>query len=41
MPDGRWSLIGLISWGYGCGKGTVFTRVTSFLPWIKEKLENN
>ena len=29
MEDGKWYIIGLISWGYGCGQGTVFTRGTA------------
>lgn len=41
MEDGRWYVIGLISWGNDCGIGTVFTRVTYFLPWIKNIIATN
>ncbi|CRL01385.1 CLUMA_CG014174, isoform A [Clunio marinus] len=37
INDGKWTQVGVVSWGIGCGKGQypgVYTRVTSFLPWI-------
>jgi len=36
--NGKWYLYGLTSWGRDCGKGTVFTRVTSYLSWIQSKI---
>ena len=34
----RGQLVGITSWGYGCGKGTpgVYTRVSEHMDWIKQ-----
>ncbi|EFN86241.1 proclotting enzyme [Harpegnathos saltator] len=42
INDGRWTQVGIVSWGIGCGKGQypgVYTRVTHFLPWIYKNLK--
>jgi len=33
--NGLWYLFGLTSWGYGCGDGGVYTRVSAFRSWIE------
>lgn len=34
-------LIGLVSWGYGCGTELPngFTRISTYIDWIKNKIE--
>jgi len=32
--DNLWYLCGLTSWGYGCGDGGVYTRASTFRPWV-------
>ena len=41
--DGKFSVIGVVSWGEGCAKGYpgVFTKVTPYLDWINESIKNN
>jgi len=33
--DGFWRLIGLTSWGYGCGDGGVYTKCSAFRTWVE------
>ena len=39
--NGKEILVGIVSWGNGCGytdSPGVYTKVTAFLDWIKEKI---
>jgi trypsin len=38
QADGYWYLIGLTSWGYGCGDGGVYTRVAAYRTWMQTKM---
>ena len=43
-PDGRYSVHGVISWGYGCarpGSPTVYARVSVLAQWVQEKISDN
>ena len=39
--DGKYTLVGVVSWGYGCGMEGypgVYARVTSVMPWIQNTI---
>lgn len=40
FEEDRWQIVGITSWGFGCGDGGVYTRVGYYLDWIIENLKN-
>ena len=41
LSAGKWQLGGLTSWGYGCGDGGVYTRVSLYYQWIQDIVRVN
>ena len=42
--DGRYSVHGVTSWGYGCalpGRPGVYAKVSFLIKWIEGKMKNN
>ena len=34
--DGHWFVTGLTSWGYDCGSGSVYTRISFYNSWMEK-----
>ena len=41
LNKGNWTVIGLTSFGKGCGDGGVYTRVSNYYNWIVDKINKN
>jgi len=41
VQDGKWYLIGITSWGYGCGDGGVYTKTAGYYNWIINTIATN
>jgi len=39
--NSRWYLIGITSWGYGCGDGGVYTRTSGYYNWVVSTVATN
>ncbi|XP_023416445.1 serine protease 29-like isoform X1 [Cavia porcellus] len=42
--SGSWTLVGVVSWGYGCGSHAlpaVYARVQSYVSWIRQHIQSS
>ena len=42
--DGTWTLVGVVSWGYGCAsdhKPGVYAKTSNYIGWIEEKMSDS
>jgi len=43
MEEGRWTVVGVVSYGFGCawlGYAGIYTRVTEYLHWIQDNIQD-
>jgi secreted trypsin-like serine protease len=41
VQNGAWYLVGITSWGYGCGDGGVYTKTAGYYNWIVSTMNTN
>ena len=44
MVDGRWTLVGIVSWGHGCAdahKPGIYTNTANYIEWIEQKMTDS
>ena len=44
QENGRWAVVGIVSWGVGCadpGVPGIYTRASSYVDWITERITLN
>jgi secreted trypsin-like serine protease len=39
--DGRWQLVGITSFGFGCGDTGAYTRASGYYNWITSTVQSN
>lgn len=44
MVDGKWTLFGIVSWGYKCGAeehAGLYAKVVNYVDWIDQTIADN